>query len=133
MRHYAYCLHQCTLLHYLTSEIAPCNDFVPQAMADKNWDLAVQLRGRSFARNLETYKMLTRLKAPKEAFDDAGKPIVRYCFIFEIRACCSFVERNFLKFPLISFCFFTIPTYKVFVVICNSLLLTCTKFQYYPA
>ncbi|XP_039752359.1 ATP-dependent 6-phosphofructokinase isoform X2 [Pararge aegeria] len=48
---------------------------VAQAMADKNWDLAVQLRGRSFARNLETYKMLTRLKPPKEAFDESGKPV----------------------------------------------------------
>ncbi|CAH2102526.1 unnamed protein product [Euphydryas editha] len=47
---------------------------VAKAMADKNWDLAVQLRGRSFARNLETYKMLTRLKPPKEAFDESGKP-----------------------------------------------------------
>ncbi|XP_004930181.2 ATP-dependent 6-phosphofructokinase isoform X2 [Bombyx mori] len=47
---------------------------VSQAMADKNWDLAVQLRGRSFARNLETYKMLTRLKPPKGAFDESGKP-----------------------------------------------------------
>ncbi|XP_076662361.1 ATP-dependent 6-phosphofructokinase isoform X2 [Halictus rubicundus] len=37
---------------------------VAQAMADKNWDLAVQLRGKGFARNLDTYKMLTRLKAP---------------------------------------------------------------------
>lgn len=45
-------------------------------MADKNWDLAVQLRGRSFARNLETYKMLTRLKPPKEAFDESGRPSV---------------------------------------------------------
>lgn len=54
-------------------------------MADKNWDLAVQLRGRSFARNLETYKMLTRLKPPKEAFDDAGKPSVSMalkCILF---------------------------------------------------
>ncbi|XP_061708838.1 ATP-dependent 6-phosphofructokinase isoform X2 [Cydia pomonella] len=51
---------------------------VAQAMADKNWDLAVQLRGRSFARNLETYKMLTRLKPPKEAFDAAGKPAEGY-------------------------------------------------------
>ena len=33
-------------------------------MAEKKWELAVQLRGRSFARNLETYKMLTRLKPP---------------------------------------------------------------------
>nr|XP_012149350.1 PREDICTED: ATP-dependent 6-phosphofructokinase isoform X2 [Megachile rotundata] len=37
---------------------------VAHAMADKNWELAVQLRGKGFARNLETYKMLTRLKAP---------------------------------------------------------------------
>ncbi|XP_072764240.1 ATP-dependent 6-phosphofructokinase isoform X3 [Anoplolepis gracilipes] len=37
---------------------------VAQAMANKNWDLAVQLRGKGFERNLETYKMLTRLKAP---------------------------------------------------------------------
>ncbi|XP_043492801.1 ATP-dependent 6-phosphofructokinase isoform X5 [Polistes fuscatus] len=39
---------------------------VAKAMADKNWDLAVQLRGKGFARNLETYKMLTRLKAPSD-------------------------------------------------------------------
>ncbi|XP_065570597.1 ATP-dependent 6-phosphofructokinase-like isoform X3 [Artemia franciscana] len=38
---------------------------VSKAMSEQNWDLAVQLRGRSFARNLETYKMLTRLKPPK--------------------------------------------------------------------
>lgn len=46
-------------------------------MADKKWDLAVELRGRSFARNLETYKMLTRLKPPKAAFDESGKGAVR--------------------------------------------------------
>lgn len=49
---------------------------VAKAMAEKNWELAVQLRGRSFARNLETYKMLTRLKPPKESFDEHGKPVV---------------------------------------------------------
>lgn len=37
---------------------------VARAMAEKKWELAVQLRGRSFERNLETYKMLTRLKPP---------------------------------------------------------------------
>ena len=36
-----------------------------KAMKEKNWELAVKLRGRSFERNLETYKMLTRLKPPK--------------------------------------------------------------------
>lgn len=45
-------------------------------MADKNFELAVELRGRSFARNLDTYKMLTRLKPPKSAFDDSGKGVV---------------------------------------------------------
>lgn len=49
---------------------------VAKAMAEKKWDLAVQLRGRSFARNLETYKMLTRLKPPKESFDSEGRPVV---------------------------------------------------------
>lgn len=51
---------------------------VAQAMADKNWELAVKLRGRSFERNLETYKMLTRLKPPKNAFDAEGKPVVSF-------------------------------------------------------
>ncbi|KMQ98444.1 6-phosphofructokinase-like isoform 2 protein [Lasius niger] len=37
---------------------------VAEAMANKNWDLAVHLRGKGFERNLETYKTLTRLKAP---------------------------------------------------------------------
>lgn len=51
---------------------------VSQAMADKNWELAVKLRGRSFERNLETYKMLTRLKPPKSSFDAEGKGIEGY-------------------------------------------------------
>lgn len=41
-------------------------------MADKNFELAVELRGKSFIRNLETYKLLTRLKPPKGAFDSEG-------------------------------------------------------------
>ncbi|XP_031640399.1 ATP-dependent 6-phosphofructokinase isoform X2 [Contarinia nasturtii] len=45
---------------------------VAKAMAEKQFELAVELRGRSFARNLETYKMLTRLKPPKESQD--GRP-----------------------------------------------------------
>ncbi|XP_055345666.1 ATP-dependent 6-phosphofructokinase-like [Paramacrobiotus metropolitanus] len=40
---------------------------VAKAMAEQNWELAVKLRGRSFVRNLTTYKMLTKLKAsPKQ-------------------------------------------------------------------
>lgn len=49
---------------------------VAKAMDDKEWTKAVELRGRSFARNLETYKMLTRLKPPKDAFDEHGKGVV---------------------------------------------------------
>lgn len=49
---------------------------VAKAMAEKQFELAVELRGRSFARNLETYKMLTRLKPPKEMPGSDGKPVV---------------------------------------------------------
>lgn len=49
---------------------------VAKAMSEKQFELAVELRGRSFARNLETYKMLTRLKPPKDAAVQAGKPAV---------------------------------------------------------
>lgn len=31
-------------------------------MNDKDWTTAVKLRGRSFQRNLETYKLLTKLR-----------------------------------------------------------------------
>lgn len=53
---------------------------VAKAMEEKQFELAVELRGRSFARNLETYKMLTRLKPPKEAVVAGGKPGVRDSF-----------------------------------------------------
>lgn len=55
-------------------------------MAERNWDLAVELRGKSFKRNLETYKLLTRLKPPKDAFDEKGHGKVctecRFLFLF---------------------------------------------------
>ncbi|KPU76142.1 uncharacterized protein Dana_GF12020, isoform D [Drosophila ananassae] len=51
---------------------------VALAMKEKRWADAVKLRGRSFERNLETYKMLTRLKPPKECFDAEGKGIEGY-------------------------------------------------------
>ncbi|KAH8269454.1 hypothetical protein KR018_003383, partial [Drosophila ironensis] len=51
---------------------------VALAMKEKRWADAVKLRGRSFERNLETYKMLTRLKPPKECFDAQGKGIEGY-------------------------------------------------------
>ncbi|VDP01178.1 unnamed protein product [Soboliphyme baturini] len=38
---------------------------VQKAMDEKNWDLAVQLRGRSFQRNIATYKLMAKMRAPK--------------------------------------------------------------------
>jgi len=45
---------------------------VARAMADKDFDEAVKMRGRSFARNLETYKMLTRNKPPEHVPGEGG-------------------------------------------------------------
>uniref|UniRef100_A0AC35TQ24 ATP-dependent 6-phosphofructokinase n=1 Tax=Rhabditophanes sp. KR3021 TaxID=114890 RepID=A0AC35TQ24_9BILA len=38
---------------------------VQHAMEVKDFELAVKLRGRSFQRNLETYRLLTKMKTPK--------------------------------------------------------------------
>lgn len=38
---------------------------VAAAMAAQDWALAVELRGRSFERNLATYKLLTRIRPPR--------------------------------------------------------------------
>lgn len=57
---------------------------VAKAMEEKQFELAVELRGRSFARNLETYKMLTRLKPPKELSIDGKPPVCN----------CNFIEPN---------------------------------------
>ncbi|KAL9920256.1 ATP-dependent 6-phosphofructokinase isoform 1-T2 [Glossina fuscipes fuscipes] len=46
---------------------------VENAMNNKDWDLAVKLRGRSFERNLQTYKMLTRLKPPERTNPDESR------------------------------------------------------------
>jgi len=45
---------------------------VTKAMAEKNWELAIQLRGRSFISNLETYRLLSRLKPPAVVGDKTG-------------------------------------------------------------
>jgi 6-phosphofructokinase 1 len=39
---------------------------VQKAMDSKEWELAVKLRGRSFQRNLDTYRLLTKLHTPTE-------------------------------------------------------------------
>ena len=45
---------------------------VTKAMEEKNWDMAVQLRGRSFMRNLETFRMLSK-NIPKNLLDENGR------------------------------------------------------------
>jgi len=52
---------------------------VAKAMAAKDWDLAVTLRGGSYARSLETYKMLSRLKPPKGINTDGGYRLAIIC------------------------------------------------------
>lgn len=46
---------------------------VTQAMKDRNWELAVEIRGTSFKRNLDTYKLLTKLKPPKFHSNDPSE------------------------------------------------------------
>merc|ERR1719228_411150 len=45
---------------------------VTKAMAEKNWELAIQLRGRSFTSNLETFRLLSRLKPPAVVGEKKG-------------------------------------------------------------
>ena len=40
---------------------------VTKAMNEKNWELAVMLRGKSFQRNLSIYRMLTGLRQPEKS------------------------------------------------------------------
>ena len=41
-------------------------------MNEKNWDLAVKLRVKSFQRNLSIYRMLTALRQPEKSEGAAG-------------------------------------------------------------
>ena len=56
------------------------------AMAEKNWELAVELRGRSFMRNLETYRMLSK-NMPKNI---SGPNVGRNLAVMNVGApCCG--------------------------------------------
>ncbi|KAI6243825.1 ATP-dependent 6-phosphofructokinase [Aphelenchoides fujianensis] len=48
------------------SALRHAHDAVQHAMDTKDFDMAVKLRGRSFQRNLLTYRLLTKLKTPQE-------------------------------------------------------------------
>ncbi|GAB6028388.1 hypothetical protein CHUAL_002554 [Chamberlinius hualienensis] len=53
---------------------------VAKAMSEKKWNLAVELRGRGFSRNLESYRKLAKLRPPKSAFTDQGQASEGYRF-----------------------------------------------------
>ena len=44
-----------------------------EAQENKNWDLAVQLRGKGFIRNLETYRMLSKNKPKNIGLGNNGR------------------------------------------------------------
>ena len=50
---------------------------VARAMATKNFEVAVQLRGSGFKRNLDTYIMLTQNR-PKHTAAHVGKPVLNF-------------------------------------------------------
>ena len=65
----------------LISSYCVPNFVTVQAMREKNWELAVQLRGKSFQRNLETYRMLTRyLSCLPDQFIVYLPTLVRYFY-----------------------------------------------------
>ncbi|XP_035223402.1 ATP-dependent 6-phosphofructokinase-like isoform X2 [Stegodyphus dumicola] len=74
---------------------------VAEAMANKKWEEAVNLRGRSFASNLITYKMLTRLKPPEDAVDAEGHALGKFRFaVMHVGApCCGMnaIVRSFVR------------------------------------
>merc|ERR1719439_399419 len=43
---------------------------VTKAMDEKNWELAVKLRGKIFESHLHTYKLLTRFKPPETVMNN---------------------------------------------------------------
>jgi hypothetical protein len=45
-------------------------------MEERNWELAVQLRGKSFQRNLDIYRMLTRYQISLKSKITIPTPIV---------------------------------------------------------
>ncbi len=70
---------------------------VTKAMAEQKWEEAVKLRGRSFQRNLETYKMLTR---PRPKAPPTGPGTGHNLLVMHIGApCCGMnaAVRSFVR------------------------------------
>ncbi|XP_054163832.1 ATP-dependent 6-phosphofructokinase-like isoform X2 [Oppia nitens] len=72
---------------------------VATAMKDGKWELAVKLRGRSFERNLETYKMLTRIRPPKSVSDEQSVGGYRLAVMHAGAPCCGMnaAVRSFVR------------------------------------
>nr|XP_042907330.1 ATP-dependent 6-phosphofructokinase isoform X1 [Parasteatoda tepidariorum] len=75
---------------------------VGAAMHKKQWEEAVKLRGRSFERNLQTYKMLTRLRPPKSVWakQELGKKKGYTLAVMHVGApCCGMnaAVRSFVR------------------------------------
>ncbi|KAG9510007.1 ATP-dependent 6-phosphofructokinase, partial [Fragariocoptes setiger] len=65
---------------------------VASAMASQDWELAVRLRGRSFERNLATYKLLTRIRpprAPTDSEESRRRPGYRLAVMHIGAPCCG--------------------------------------------
>lgn len=58
-------------------------------MKDRQWENAVKLRGISFQRNLQTYKMLTRIQPPKPVESDSQKTGYRLAVMHCGAPCCG--------------------------------------------
>ena len=67
---------------------------VTRAMENKDWDLAVQLRGRSFMRNLETFKSLSK-NIPKNVGTSNGRNLA----VINVGAPCCGVNAAGNKCP----------------------------------
>jgi 6-phosphofructokinase 1 len=68
-------------------------------MKEKRWEDAVKLRGRSFERNLETYKMLTRIRPPKSVSDESNVGGYRLAVMHSGAPCCGMnaAVRSFVR------------------------------------
>uniref|UniRef100_A0A5S6QAC3 ATP-dependent 6-phosphofructokinase n=1 Tax=Trichuris muris TaxID=70415 RepID=A0A5S6QAC3_TRIMR len=63
---YVIAIHGGTIVRVPLTRCVERTSQVKKAMADKDWETAVKLRGKTFIRNLETYKLLTKMRPPKD-------------------------------------------------------------------
>ncbi|CDW55138.1 6 phosphofructokinase [Trichuris trichiura] len=59
-------IHGGTVVRVPLAKCVERTNQVKKAMAEKDWETAVRLRGKTFIRNLETYKLLTKIRPPMD-------------------------------------------------------------------